>query len=291
MNRAEKQDVVKELNETFKGNSSVLLINFTGVNVEDSTNLRRKISEMECGYRVIKNRLALRALEDTSLEELKEHFEGPTAIAYTGGDPVALARVLKAFIKDHPAMSFKAGIVEGQAVSASEMDHLAGLPSRPELLTKLLYLLNAPLTHLATALQSPLRDLASVLSQLGEKREQDQPQAAEPQTTDQQTTDQEEAGAQTAEPEVADQEEVAEQESAEPQTTEPQTTDQEADTDQETIKEEAPEKETTDQKAAEAKAEQGATEEAAPEETPEPEAVEAQEAAEEASPEEKSKDE
>ncbi len=265
MNRAEKQDVVKELNETFKGNKSVLLINFTGVNVEDSTNLRRKISEMECGYRVIKNRLALRALKDTSLEELKEHFEGPTAIAYTGGDPVALARVLKAFIKDHPAMSFKAGIVEGQAVSASEMDHLAGLPSRPELLTKLLYLLNAPLTHLATALQSPLRDLASVLSQLGEKREKEQPQAAEPQATEPQTTDQE--------------------------TTDQQAIDQEADTDQETTKEEAPEKETTDQEAAEAKAEQGATEEAAPEETPEPEAVEAQEAAEEASPEEKSKDE
>lgn len=264
MNRAEKQDVVKELNETFKGNKSVLLINFTGVNVEDSTNLRRKISEMECGYRVIKNRLALRALEDTSLEELKEHFEGPTAIAYTGGDPVALARVLKTFIKDHPAMSFKAGVVEGQAVSASEMDHLAGLPSRPELLTKLLYLLNAPLTHLATALQSPLRNLASVLSQLGEKREKEQPQAAEPQatepqTTDQKTTDQQTADQQTAEPEVAE--------------------------------EEAPEPQTTDQEAAEAKAEQEATEEAAPEETPEPEAVEAQEAAEEASPEEKSKDE
>lgn len=270
MNRAEKQDVVKELNETFKGNKSVLLINFTGVNVEDSTNLRRKISEMECGYRVIKNRLALRALKDTSLEELKEHFEGPTAIAYTGGDPVALARVLKTFIEDHPAMSFKAGIVEGQAVSASEMDNLAGLPSRPELLTKLLYLLNAPLTHLATALQSPLRDLASVLSQLGEKREKEQPQAAEPQATEPQTTDQE----------TTDQE-----------TTDQQAIDQEADTDQETTKEEAPEKETTDQEAAEAKAEQEATEEAAPEETPEPEAVEAQEAAEEASPEEKSKDE
>ena len=285
MNRAEKQDVVKELNETFKGSKSVLLINFTGVNVEDSTNLRRKISEMECGYRVIKNRLALRALKDTSLEELKEHFEGPTAIAYTGGDPVALARVLKTFIKDHPAMSFKAGVVEGQAVSASEMDHLAGLPSRPELLTKLLYLLNAPLTHLATALQSPLRDLASVLSQLGEKREKEQPQAAEPQATEPQTTDQKTTDQQTAEPEVA------EEEAPEPQTTDQQAIDQEADTDQETTKEEAPEKETTDQEAAEAKAEQEATEEAAPEETPEPEAVEAQEAAEEASPEEESKDE
>ena len=285
MNRAEKQDVIEELNETFKGNKSVLLINFTGVNVEDSTNLRRKISEMECGYRVIKNRLALRALKDTSLEELKEHFEGPTAIAYTGGDPVALARVLKTFIEDHPAMSFKAGVVEGQAVSASEMDHLAGLPSRPELLTKLLYLLNAPLTHLATALQSPLRDLASVLSQLGEKREKEQPQAAEPQATEPQTTDQKTTDQQTAEPEVA------EEEAPEPQTTDQQAIDQEADTDQETTKEEASEKETTDQEAAEAKAEQEATEEAAPEETPEPEAVEAQEAAEEASPEEKYKDE
>ena len=241
MNRAEKQDVVKELNETFKGNSSVLLINFTGVNVEDSTNLRRKISEMECGYRVIKNRLALRALEDTSLEELKEHFEGPTAIAYTGGDPVALARVLKAFIKDHPAMSFKAGIVEGQAVSASEMDHLAGLPSRPELLTKLLYLLNAPLTHLATALQSPLRDLASVLSQLGEKREQEQPQAAEPQTTDQEAdTDQETTKEEAPEKETTDQkaaeakaeqgatEEAAPEETPEPEAVEAQEAAEEA---------------------------------------------------------------
>jgi len=235
MNRAEKQDVVKELNETFKGNSSVLLINFTGVNVEDSTNLRRKISEMECGYRVIKNRLALRALEDTSLEELKEHFEGPTAIAYTGGDPVALARVLKAFIKDHPAMSFKAGIVEGQAVSASEMDHLAGLPSRPELLTKLLYLLNAPLTHLATALQSPLRDLASVLSQLGEKREQEQPQAAEPQTTDQETTKEEAPEKETTDQKAAEAkaeqgatEEAAPEETPEPEAVEAQEAAEEA---------------------------------------------------------------
>jgi len=254
MNRAEKQDVVKELNETFKGNGSVLLINFTGVNVEDSTDLRRKISEMECGYRVIKNRLALRALEDTSLEQLKVHFEGPTAIAYTGGDPVALARVLKTFIEDHPAMSFKAGIVEGQAVLASEIDHLAGLPSRPELLTKVLYLLNAPLTQLATALQSPIRDLASVLSQLGEKMEKEQPQAAAEQ----------EAAEAAAEPEAK--EEAAPEGTPEPEVVEAQ-------------------------EAAEAAAEPEAKEEAAPEGTPEPEVVEAQEAPEEASPEEESKDE
>ncbi|MDA2934090.1 50S ribosomal protein L10, partial [Acidobacteria bacterium AH-259-D05] len=172
MNRTEKQDVVKELNQTFKGHQSILLINFTGVNVADATDLRRKISKVESGYRVVKNRLALRAIEDTSLESLKEHFQGPTAIAYTGNDPVALAKVLKKFIGTHPDMSFKAGVVEGRAVSASDVESLAEMPSRLELLSKLLYLLNSPLTRLASALQSPIRDLASVLKQLAEKKEE-----------------------------------------------------------------------------------------------------------------------
>lgn len=226
MNRAEKQDVVKELNETFKVNKSILLINFTGLNVADSTDLRRKISEAECGYRVIKNRLALRALEDTSVEELKEHFQGPTAIAYTLGDPVVLAKVLKSFIKDHPAMSFKAGIVDGQAVSASEMESLAEMPSRLELLTKLLYLLNAPLTRLASALQSPLRDLASVLKQLEEKREKEQPPTTDQAAAEQEVPEQEAA---EAEPQTTDQEtseaQTSEAETGEPKTTDPQTAD------------------------------------------------------------------
>lgn len=218
MNRVEKQDVVKELNETFKVNKSVLLINFTGLNVADSTDLRRKISEAECGYRVVKNRLALRALEDTSVEELKEHFQGPTAIAYTLGDPVVLAKVLKTFIEDHPAMSFKAGIVDGQAVSASEMESLAEMPSRLELLTKLLYLLNAPLTRLASALQSPLRDLASVLKQLEEKREKEQPPTTDQAAAEEEVPEQEAAEAEPAEPKTTD------QETAEAKTTEQETT-------------------------------------------------------------------
>lgn len=236
MNRVEKQDVVKELNETFKVNKSVLLINFTGLNVADSTDLRRKISEAECGYRVVKNRLALRALEDTSVEELKEHFQGPTAIAYTLGDPVVLAKVLKTFIKDHPAMSFKAGIVDGQAVSASEMESLAEMPSRLELLTKLLYLLNAPLTRLASTLQSPLRDLASVLKQLEEKREKEQPPTTDQAVAEEKVPEQEAAEAEPAEPQTTDQEttdpqppeaEPAEAQTSEAQTTDPKTADQE----------------------------------------------------------------
>ncbi|MEE8461848.1 MAG: 50S ribosomal protein L10, partial [Acidobacteriota bacterium] len=155
----------------FKASTSVLLINFEGVDVLAQSELRREISKVDSGYQVIKNRLALLAVEDTSLEVLREHFHGPTAIAYTGGDPVALAKVLNNFISDHPSMAFKAGVVEGKTFSASDVERLAKMPSRPELLSKLVYLLNAPLVRLASALQSPLRGLASVLKQLAEQKQ------------------------------------------------------------------------------------------------------------------------
>ncbi len=181
MNRTEKESMVADLNKTFKASTSVLLINFEGVNVTAQSELRREVSKVESGYQVIKNRLALRAVEDTSLADLREHFQGPTAIAYTGGDPVALAKVIKDFIGDHPSVAFKAGVVEGKTFSASEVERLAKMPSRPELLSKLVYLLNAPLVRLATALQSPLRGLASVLKQLEEKKQAEAPAEAETQ--------------------------------------------------------------------------------------------------------------
>ncbi|MEE8348994.1 MAG: 50S ribosomal protein L10 [Acidobacteriota bacterium] len=266
MNRAEKQEVIKELNETFKGNNSVMLVNFTGLNVADATHLRGKISEADCGYRVVKNRLALRAIEDTSLGELKEHFQGPTAIAYTAGDPVALAKVLKSFIEDHPDMSFKAGVVEGQAVSAVEMDNLAEMPSRPQLLTKLLYLLNAPLTRLATALQSPLRDLATVLKQLEEKKEKEQPAEAAPPVTEEAVP---KASEEEAKPEASEEPESAEPPEGESQAEASeekakQETSEEPESAEAPVEEAAPEPETPEAAAAEPEAaEEGTTEEEA----------------------------
>lgn len=174
MERAEKTQVVDRLNQTFREHESVLLIDFTGLNVPEATILRRRISESGSTFLVIKNRLVLRAIEDTSLAALKEHFRGPTALAYTGGDLVALAKILKDFIHTHPGMNFKAGIVEGKPVSASDVEDLAGLPSRIELLSKLAVLLNSPLTSLASVLQSPIRNLGSVLKQLTEKNQDDE---------------------------------------------------------------------------------------------------------------------
>ena len=173
MNRAEKKNLVSQLNKTFKENSSILLVKFAKVNVPDETELRREIAQTGSRYQVVKNRLALLAAKDTSLAEIQEHFEGPTAIVYTAGDPVALAKTLKQFIKSHPAVAFKAGLVEGKCVSSEEVLNLAEIPSRTELLSKLLFLLNSPLTTLASALQSPVRGLTSVLRQLEEKKRED----------------------------------------------------------------------------------------------------------------------
>lgn len=243
MNRTEKETFVADLNEMFKANSSVLLINFEGINVSAQSELRREITKAESGYRVIKNRLALRAIEDTSLEDLREHFQGPTAIAYTDGDPVALAKALKEFISDHPSVAFKAGVVEGKTFSASDVEQLAKMPSRPELMSKLVYLLNAPLVRLATALQSPLRGLASVLKQLEEKKEAEAPEAEEA------------APEPKAQEEAAPEEPVAEEKAEEKAAEEPAAP-----------KEAAPEEPEAEEKAAEEAAPEAPAEEASAEE-------------------------
>lgn len=172
MNRTEKQQAIDDLNKIFSEHSGVFLFGFSGINVPDITELRRQISGSGSTYRVIKNRLAVRAAEKTALEALTEHFQGPTAMAFTASDPVALAKVVRDFAKDHPGLEFKAGVLERQVLSAKQVEQLAEMPSQEELIAKLLYLLRAPLTQLAGALQSPLRNLGSVLKQLAEAKQE-----------------------------------------------------------------------------------------------------------------------
>lgn len=280
MNRTEKQTFVEDLNKTFKASTSVLLINFEGVDVLAQSELRREISKVDSSYKVIKNRLALRAVEDTSLEVLREHFQGPTAIAYTGGDPVALAKVLNDFIRDHPSVAFKAGVVDGKTFSASDVERLAKMPSRPELMSKLVYILNAPLVRLATALQSPLRGLASVLKQLGEQKQASGEGSTNDSPTDdgQQTADSGQAKQEAKEQEAApepEKQEPAEQEAAAPEPKEqqaeeetpaPEIADQEAKEQEAASEPEKPEAKKPEAKEQEtASQEPEAQEEAAPE--------------------------
>ncbi|GAB4250647.1 MAG: 50S ribosomal protein L10 [Acidobacteriota bacterium] len=171
MDRAEKAQIIEMLRETFAGRGGVILLSFQGINVPDITELRRQIRAAGGAYRVVKNTLAIRALEGTPVEPLREKFSGPTAVAYTGSDPVALAKILKDFIKTHPGLQFKGGVLDGTLMDEKAVEGLSELASREELLSKLLYLLNAPLTRFASALKSPVRNLAYALSEIAKKRE------------------------------------------------------------------------------------------------------------------------
>ncbi len=171
MNRTEKQKTVEQLHQVFSESTAVLLINFSGIGVAQETELRRGVTKTG-RYQVVKNTLALRAAKETPLAELTEHFQGPTAIAFTREDPAGLAKSLKAFLKDHPQMSFKAAVLDRQTLSAEQVSALAELPGREELLAKLVALMQAPLTSLAGALQSPLRALGSALKQVAEKKQE-----------------------------------------------------------------------------------------------------------------------
>ncbi|MEJ2111487.1 MAG: 50S ribosomal protein L10 [Acidobacteriota bacterium] len=166
MNREEKQQTIDTLNEQFRSIQSAFLIDFRGVKVVEATELRRKIREVDGSYFVVKNTLAMLAAKETELDQLKEHFQGPTAIAYHEKDIVGLAKVLNEISKSNPNFQFKAALVEGKVVPTSEIKALASMPSREVLLSKLAFLLKAPLQNLATVLKAPLRDLGLVLKQI-----------------------------------------------------------------------------------------------------------------------------
>jgi large subunit ribosomal protein L10 len=166
MNKAEKQQTVESLGEQFRAIDSAFLINYRGMKVVDATELRRKIREIDGCYVVVKNTLAMRAARQTKLEQLEPYFEGPTAVAYHHKDVVGLAKLLTEISKSNPNIAFKAALVEGKVVPASEIQAIASMPSREVMLSKLVFILKAPLQRLATVLKAPVRNLDLVLKQV-----------------------------------------------------------------------------------------------------------------------------
>jgi large subunit ribosomal protein L10 len=163
--RSEKQADLDRLKSELAKVSTVILTTFQGIKVDEDTKLRRAVQAAGGKYRVVKNTLAERAGAGTPAENLLKNLSGTNSIAYTETDPVALAKAITKIAKDVPAFQFKAGVVEGRVVSIADIKQLANLPSRDELISKIMFLLNAPAQRIAVALNALPRNLAVTVNE------------------------------------------------------------------------------------------------------------------------------
>jgi large subunit ribosomal protein L10 len=170
MNRDEKSAAISELESNIGKATNAFLIEFKGITVPQVTELRRQVRETNSTYVVVKNTLALIAVKDSPLKALEKAFSGPTAVAYNSTDAVVLAKALTKFAKDVPAVHFKGAMLNGQIVPADQIQAIANLPSREELIAKLLYVMQSPIRGLAIVLQANIRNLAVVLSEISKQK-------------------------------------------------------------------------------------------------------------------------
>jgi len=165
VSRAKKKEQVDKLSHELKNVSSVIVSTYSKMTVAQDYELRKALRSTGAKYQVVKNTLADRASKGTKVEEVLQNLSGVNSIAYTTGDPVALAKALAKYAKDNPEFTFKAGVVEGRVISIKEIQALATMPSKEEIYSKLLFLLNAPAQRLVTAMNAVGRNLAVVVDQ------------------------------------------------------------------------------------------------------------------------------
>ena len=170
--RQEKDTEIEPLQRDFQQSPNALLVGFQGIRVTDDERLRRELREAKLSYRVVKNTLAIRAAEGTPMEQVKENFVGATAIALSPDDPVTLAKVLSKWAKESPVFSFKAGIVEGRVIEVKDIEALANMPSKEELISKVMFLVNSGAQRLAVATAGVARNLAVVIDQVRAQKEE-----------------------------------------------------------------------------------------------------------------------
>jgi len=165
VSKAKKIEQVEKLSAELKDASHAIVGTFAKLTVEKDFELRKAVRSAGGRYRVVKNTLAERAAEGTKVADALKGLAGVTSIAYTTGDPVALAKALSKYAKDNPEYTFKAGMVEGRAIAIKDIDALANMPSKEEIYSKLLFLISAPAQRLVTAMNAVGRNMAVVLNQ------------------------------------------------------------------------------------------------------------------------------
>ena len=170
MKRENKEKLVKELSDAFEKYDTFYLVDFIKMSVVQAVELRKLFRENSYSFRVVKNRLALRALREDFPEDLKKCFQGSTAIAFASQNPVGLARILKDYSDRNKVLTVKAGMLEGQFVSPERFTEVATLTSREDLIAKFGYLMVFPLIKLLRTWQAPLNNLGRLLSQLKTKK-------------------------------------------------------------------------------------------------------------------------
>src|ERR1700739_648768 len=163
--KARKQEQVEKLSKDLKNVSNAVVATYSRLTVAQDYELRKALRGAGAKYQVVKNTLAERAAKGTKVEEGLKNLSGVTSIAYTTGDPVAMAKALTKYAKDTPEFTFKVGVVEGRVISIKEIEALATMPSKEELMSKLLFLINAPAQRLATVMNQVGRNLAVVVDQ------------------------------------------------------------------------------------------------------------------------------
>lgn len=169
--RQQKDSDIEGLRRDFTESPNALLVKFQGIKVGDDERLRRELRQAGLTYRVVKNTLAVRAAAGTPMEPLSGQFSGPTAVALSRNDPVTLAKILSKWAKESPVFSFKAGIAEGRVVGVEDIQALSSLPSKEELISKVMFLINSGAQRLAVVTAGVSRNLAIVLDQVRAQKE------------------------------------------------------------------------------------------------------------------------
>lgn len=173
MDRDKKKQIVEQLKENLDGVSTIFLCDFKGLTVEKDTQLRRSMRDQGANYSVVKNTLLKLAFVDSDFDQVDEHLAGNTALAYHRENAVDLAKLIRDFSKDNEAFKFKAGVVEGKVIDANGLDALASLPPKEVLVSKLMFMMNYPVQGLVTSLSGVIRNLAVVLDQVKQQKEND----------------------------------------------------------------------------------------------------------------------